>query len=258
LWDLATWKPVRTLRFSEPVQVTAPSPDGRLLAVETQGDTSSSAHVAIVRLATGRSLQTHTIPHGARAVLFTPDNREVIAVGCCDGGSVVVSFDVRSGRRLARRTFADAYQTAAVDPRSGMIVLGGQNGHVLFLDPRTGRSMHPPLQASAGNIVYAAFSPDGRSLAVSGADNTVEVWDVRARKRLGGSFGPYPGDIAPVLFEPDGRLLIILLEQGVQWPMKPRSWERSACQVAGRDLTRAEWQDLLPSRPYQKVCPGNA
>ena len=25
----------------------------------------------------------------------------------------------------------------------------------------------------------------------------------------------------------------------------------------GRDLTRAEWHDLLPNRPYKAVCPQN-
>jgi hypothetical protein len=33
------------------------------------------------------------------------------------------------------------------------------------------------------------------------------------------------------------------------------TWERFACQVAGRNLTRAEWRDLLPDRPYKLVCP---
>ena len=39
--------------------------------------------------------------------------------------------------------------------------------------------------------------------------------------------------------------------------MDVRTWERFACQVAGRNLTRAEWHDLLPNRPYETVCPGN-
>ena len=32
-------------------------------------------------------------------------------------------------------------------------------------------------------------------------------------------------------------------------------WVSFACMVAGRDLTKAEWRDLLPDRPYQHVCP---
>jgi hypothetical protein len=28
-----------------------------------------------------------------------------------------------------------------------------------------------------------------------------------------------------------------------------------ACQMAGRDLTRKEWEQVLPTQPYQSVCP---
>jgi len=28
-----------------------------------------------------------------------------------------------------------------------------------------------------------------------------------------------------------------------------------ACQMAGRDLTEAEWEDFLPAQPYRPVCP---
>ena len=258
LWDLATWRTTRTLRFSAPVQLTAPSPDGRLLGVQTQANTSSSSRVAIVQLATGRLLQTHRIPDGSGGLQFSRDGRELIAVGCCHAGSAVVSFDVRSGRERFRRLFAEHFQPTAVDPRSGMVGLGGQNGDVLFLNPRTGREVRPPLRAAAGNINYIAFSPDGRSLAVSGAGYGINVWDLGTRKQLGSPFGPYPGVIAPSLFEPDGRLLIVLLEQAVQWPVDVGTWERFACEVAGRALTRAEWHDLLPTRRYQKVCPGNS
>ena len=28
-----------------------------------------------------------------------------------------------------------------------------------------------------------------------------------------------------------------------------------ACQMAGRDLTEEEWEQVLPAQPYQSVCP---
>lgn len=31
--------------------------------------------------------------------------------------------------------------------------------------------------------------------------------------------------------------------------------ERFACRAAGRDLTPAEWPDVLPDRAYRPVCP---
>jgi WD40 repeat protein len=136
-----------------------------------------------------------------------------------------------------------------------MIAIGGEKGDVRFLDPRTGRTVRPPLQAATGAIAYVAFSPDGRSLAVSGRDNAIDVWDLRTRKLVGIPFGPFPGITPSALFEPDGRILVIQFGKAEQWPMDVRTWERFACKVAGRDLTRSEWHDLLPNRPYQAVCP---
>jgi hypothetical protein len=38
------------------------------------------------------------------------------------------------------------------------------------------------------------------------------------------------------------------------WDVRPSSWARQACLVAGRTLTRAEWNDALPERGYAPVC----
>jgi hypothetical protein len=59
-----------------------------------------------------------------------------------------------------------------------------------------------------------------------------------------------------VRIEPNGRLLINLLSNAIEWPTDTNSWERFACRAAERELTRAEWHDLLPNRAYQPVCPG--
>jgi WD40 repeat protein len=130
-----------------------------------------------------------------------------------------------------------------------------EDGKVLFLDARNGRPMRQPLQAAAGNIGSLSFSPDGRTLAVGAVDNAVSVWDLGSRTRLGSPFGPYPGWLPGTTFEPNGRLLILVPEQATEWPTGVLTWERFACRDAGRDLTRAEWNDLLPNRAYRRVCP---
>ena len=56
-------------------------------------------------------------------------------------------------------------------------------------------------------------------------------------------------------FEPGGRLLITELGSAIEWPLDRPTLQRFACQVAGRDLTREEWHDILPNRPYRPVCP---
>lgn len=98
-----------------------------------------------------------------------------------------------------------------------------------------------------------SFSPDGRLLAASSGHQTATVWDLASRKRLGRTFPAVQG-VAPVAqFAPDGDLVIGYLADAVKWPMNPRTWERLACRVAGRDLTPAEWSDILPDRQYQHV-----
>ena len=39
------------------------------------------------------------------------------------------------------------------------------------------------------------------------------------------------------------------------WNADPADWVRTACTIAGRNLTRAEWRQYLPSRPYRSTCP---
>jgi WD40 repeat protein/DNA-binding SARP family transcriptional activator/class 3 adenylate cyclase/ABC-type cobalamin/Fe3+-siderophores transport system ATPase subunit len=39
------------------------------------------------------------------------------------------------------------------------------------------------------------------------------------------------------------------------WDVDPAHWDAMACRIAGRDLTRAEWNQYLPGRPYQATCP---
>jgi hypothetical protein len=38
-------------------------------------------------------------------------------------------------------------------------------------------------------------------------------------------------------------------------PQAVASWERFACQVAGWDMTGAEFHQILPARRYMHVCP---
>jgi WD40 repeat protein len=253
LWNTRTGRVVRELRFAAPVVWTAASPDGRSVAVQTHSVRSTDSSVAVVQLATGRVLQRHTVRDGFGYLHFSRDGRELVALGCCTRGSIVVAWDAHSGRQLFSRV-RDGASAIDITPDSRLVGVAREDGKVLFLDARSGKPARPPLQAAAGNILSLSFSADGRSLAVSGADNAVSLWDLPSRKRLGNPFGPYPGTIPGTLFEPNGRLLIELAERADDWPTDVGTWARFACRAAGRDLTHAEWRDILPNRPYRHVC----
>jgi WD40 repeat protein len=256
LWNASTGRVARELRFPDPVVWTAASPDGKLLAIQTQPARGPDSRVHVVEIANGRVVQSHTVPNGFGGLDYSPDGGQLVALGCCARGSTVVAWDTRSGRQLFSRRASDHATAIDVTPDSRLVGVATQDGKVLFLDARSGTPAQPPIQAATGNIAYVSFAPDGRSLAVGAADNAVSVWDLRSRKRLGNPFGPYPGFIPSTFFEPSGRLLISgAVQAAVEWPTDVRTWERFACRAAGRDLTREEWHDLVPNRRYRPACP---
>ena len=104
-------------------------------------------------------------------------------------------------------------------------------------------------------ISQISFSPDGRLLAASSGDQTATLWDIQARKRVANPFPVEIGSIPVARFTPGGDLVIDNLTDTAQWPTDVQRWVSYACQVAGRDLTRAEWHDFLPNRAYRHVCP---
>jgi hypothetical protein len=57
-------------------------------------------------------------------------------------------------------------------------------------------------------------------------------------------------------FAPSGAHLYVVFAngRGYRWDVRPSSWKRHACIVAGRRLTAAEWHDALPDRAYAPAC----
>jgi WD40 repeat protein len=253
-WDVYTDRVIREWRLSEPVWWSAVSRDGRLLAVQKQASNSPDSRVDVLQIPTGRVLQTHFVRYGYAGLEFSRDGRDLVALGCCGPGSTLVAWDTRSTRRLFIRSAGVNATAFDITPDSRLLGVGTADGKILFLDPRTGRQTRAPVQVASGNVGQIAFSPDGRLFAVGSLDKTGTLWDLRSGKRLGNPFPPYPGAIPGVVFEPDGRLLLPLVANAYEWPTDARAWAQFACRAAGRDLTRAEWHDLLPNRPYQPVC----
>ena len=92
-------------------------------------------------------------------------------------------------------------------------------------------------------------------MAAASHDGSTTLWDLRSGTQIGGSFPERPNVITSPVFAPNGRLVIDYLADAAEWPMDVAAWERFACQVAGRNLTRADWQGVLPNRSYMRVCP---
>ena len=77
-----------------------------------------------------------------------------------------------------------------------------------------------------------------------------------ARIPVGAPLPTVPNSSVGPFFSPDGAYLFAITAAGraFRWDVRPASWERQACAVAGRTLTRAEWNDALPGRAYAPAC----
>jgi WD40 repeat protein len=93
-------------------------------------------------------------------------------------------------------------------------------------------------------------------LATGSTDGTTRLFDLATQRPVGAPLpGPRDRQIAPV-FTPDGAYLFVITDarRAYRWDIRSSSWARHACKIAGRRLTRTEWNDVLPERDYAPAC----
>jgi hypothetical protein len=104
----------------------------------------------------------------------------------------------------------------------------------------------------------------GGRAAVLGYDRTVHLVDVASRQPLGGAVSlgdgrsPSQDDRfgAAVLNAGGDRLALYTSYGTVVWDLRPDRMVEAACVVAGRNLTRAEWDQYAGSLgDYRRLCP---
>ena len=249
LRDAATGRRVRPpLRsLGAPATAMAFSPDGGRLAVA-----DFEGNLRLLDLGSGK-VRRARLAGSPTHLSYSPDGG-MLAIGLAERGT-----ELRDGRSLRR--VARLPQRAGED---GWLVRFSPDGRQLAVtsshytqlwDVAGRRRIGPPLRGHQGFVSTSEFSPDGRTLATSGSDVGVTLWDVESHRSL----GTLPGQKGQLStrFTPDGRRLFVLDESGVsqRWEVSPDAWSRHACRVAARELTRAEWEELVPDQDYRPVCP---
>jgi hypothetical protein len=81
------------------------------------------------------------------------------------------------------------------------------------------------------------------------------VWDTRTFRQVA---VPLPLELnavdARARFAPDGRLVVASGPVLRAFTVDPAQWLARACREAGRVLTREEFEEVLPGRPYTPAC----
>lgn len=67
---------------------------------------------------------------------------------------------------------------------------------------------------------------------------------------------PADSDAISIAYLEDSSGLVIAASNGRTWTADTRTgtWTDRACRIAGRNLTRAEWDRFFPTRPYEITC----
>ena len=104
---------------------------------------------------------------------------------------------------------------------------------------------------------------------VLGNDETLRFYDIATRTQLGDAIDLAYGDelhdnavnvdddCAGAVLRGDGLQAAADTGQGiVVWDLDPAHWVEAACQLASRNLTRAEWDQYIGDlAPYHRTCP---
>jgi WD40 repeat protein len=190
------------------------SPDGKLLACASRGDTIHVWDVAAKKV----RIVLETINPTARvgpfqpainfvALAFSEDGKRMIAAG---SDSALHSWDVASGTERLRVSLPANPMALALSPADPLLAIWGENNTVTFFDADSGAERgtfsNPSFfRPEPGTL---AFSPDGRCL-VTASNDQVRGWRVASLLKPAGRA---PTPITPVMV--DRKIADTLAEKG--------------------------------------------
>ncbi|OGN72249.1 MAG: hypothetical protein A2X25_00880 [Chloroflexi bacterium GWB2_49_20] len=189
------------------------TPDGRTLAAGL-----GSGVVTLLDLASGRELQTlsayRPISDSFDALMvldlaFSPDGNK-LALSTAYGSIRIWDLIKGDARALPRAKLTPELSRLALSPDGKTLAYIIDNNRAVYLwemDSQEGQKY--PLQ-SGEKIISLAFNPDGHSLALGLADNTIQLWDMQSHQSLGVPLNGHRGEVINLVFNPDGHRLASL------------------------------------------------
>ena len=101
------------------------------------------------------------------------------------------------------------------------------------------------------------FSRDAQVLLAGSSDQTVSIYDVATRTRIGDVIPTFSPFIGPGSLRPDGKEIAVNQRNGVVlWDIDRERLAEAACRVAGRNLTMTEWATYMGDLGrYRPTCP---
>uniref|UniRef100_UPI00067A94CF nSTAND1 domain-containing NTPase n=1 Tax=Streptomyces rimosus TaxID=1927 RepID=UPI00067A94CF len=239
LWSADRPRPLRTLA----------APHGLIsgLVFSPKGDILASVHadrtIRLWNVRTGRLLATlrgHT--NTVRQVAFSPDGSRLASVG--DDRNLFL-WDVAEQRRTAERKLAGSGSTVTYAPDGRTLAITENAGNQGTVRLRDAATLEETARFTGRSflIFAAAFSRDGKTLATSGTDHDILLWDVPGRRQAGTLRG-HASSVSSLAFSVDGSLASGGDDDTVRlWDVAARSTTAVLAGHTGGVLSLAFWPD---------------
>jgi len=270
VWNTSTLKIVNEIRVDD-VHNFAFSPNNKLLAIR------KSDQIGFWDLLTNKPAKSPLSVENDQwkyTLAFSPDGNTLAATACNKSTSgfycepKIILWDIDSltvTNQLTLEGIGGTIRSIAFSPNGTILASGGggngvQGGDssIILWDLSTGKPIGKPLKPLTGIIfdIYSlSFSPDNKSLVSSDFAGGIIFWDVSTHQVI----NQFELDAVPAeaTFDANSKTLIVNLYGMVSlWNFEPNYWSQLACERAGRNLSRAEWEQYIGnSLPYQAVCP---
>lgn len=260
LWAVTDKQLIRRLSDTQdiaPCYSAAFSPDGNYLAAGFLDLNTSHSVITIWDVMTGEIRQKIPIaPALSVQVRFSQDGATLAVLS--DSKSLTL-WSREPGGAFATSIKVQQEASSFIFSADGRaIALLQKDGVVAFYNARTLKRLSSGTSASPQGIgAVLALTPDSRYLATFGY-YTLTLWDVTQHTPY--AHFPHTGpDTFGATFSRDGHYLSWDDSDGIIITRSLRldDWQRTACTVAARDLTRGEWvQYVGSSLPFTSICPG--
>jgi WD40 repeat protein len=200
-----------------------------------------------------------------RTIAITPDNAHVLAT--YDNDPIIQMYEIVTGD-VVREFRADDEETVTVEGHSNVVrdiefmpnlptfVSGDQDGNLLVWNWQTGALSSKILTGSA--IYTLTLTDNGQRVFVAGQPQTVELWNLVSRRKVGGAFEGHSASIYQLALSPDGtQLLTASQDLSIRlWDVETRKTvnlfvghENYAYQVEflpnGTQFMSSSWDDTL-------------
>jgi WD40 repeat protein len=199
LWGAPPRPANRILPHPQPIWVRAAifSPNGRYVLTGCEDGYARLWEASTGRLVLGLLFQGNRV----RAVAFAPDSKQFLTGG---GSRYVQLWRIDRDKATAAFYHGGEVWSLAFRTHDGKILTGGAPNGPAFWDPR--RPQQPLWRAEHKDLaMYAALSPDGRTILTGSMDRTAQLWDAETGKPCTPPL-QHAGQVTAVAFGPDGRL----------------------------------------------------